>query len=162
MFVWQVSQIMEEFARQMPDLSARLGKISRASNTPDAEVVINQEWPAINPETIDYGIMEGARKVAVIPAEGLRWNDVGSWDSLFDVFEPDEDGNIILGGQYIGKDTQGSLVYQNQDQRLIVTIGVENLIVVDTGDVLLVCQKDEAQKVRQVVNQLRADGAEFI
>ena len=125
-------------------------------------MVINQEWPAINPETIDYGIMEGARNVAVIPAEGLHWNDVGSWDSLFDVFEPDQDGNIVIGGQHIGSDTHGSLVYQNQDQRLVVTIGVENLVVVDTGDVLLVCQKDDAQKVRQVVSQLRAAGEEFV
>jgi mannose-1-phosphate guanylyltransferase len=106
--------------------------------------------------------MEGAQKVAVIPAEGLRWNDVGSWDSLFDVFEPDQDGNIVLGGQHIGRNTNGTLVFQNQEQRLIVTIGVENLVVVDTGDVLLVCQKDDAQQVRQVVNQLRDAGKEFV
>jgi len=162
MFVWQVNQIMDEFARQMPDLSARLGKISRARHTPESEMVINQEWPAIKPETIDYGIMEGARNVAVIPAEGLRWNDVGSWDSLFDVFEPDKDGNIVIGGQHILCETQDSLVYQNQDQRLIVTIGVENLVVVDTGDVLLVCHKDATQKVRQVVSQLRADREEYV
>ena len=100
--------------------------------------------------------------MVVIPAKELRWNDVGSWDSLYEVFAPDQDGNIVLGGKYIGQDTRGSLVYQNQDQRLIVTIGVEDLIVVDTGDVLLVCHKDEAQKVRQVVSQLRASGDELI
>jgi mannose-1-phosphate guanylyltransferase len=162
MFVWQVERIMGEFARQMPDLSNRLDKISRAWNTADSEAVMNSEWPKINPETIDYGIMEGARKVAVIPAEGLRWNDVGSWDSLFEVFEPDQDGNIVRGGRHIGRETNGTLVFQNQDQRLIVTIGVENLVVVDTGDVLLVCQKDNAQQVRQVVNQLREAGDEFV
>ena len=162
MFVWQVEQIMGEFARQMPDLSTRLERISRAWNTPDSAAVIEGEWPEIIPETIDYGIMEGAQKVAVIPAEGLRWNDVGSWDSLFDVFEPDQDGNIVHGGQHIGRNTNGTLVFQNQEQRLIVTIGIKNLVVVDTGDVLLVCQKDEAQQVRHVVNQLREAGNEFI
>lgn len=162
MFVWQVEQIMEEFALQMPDLSTRLNRISQTWNTPDFEAVINQEWPKINPETIDYGIMEGAQRVAVIPAEGLRWNDVGSWDSLFDVFQPDQDGNIVRGGKHIAQDTSGTLVFQNQDQRLIVTIGVENLVLVDTGDVLLVCQKDDAQNVRQIVNQLRAAGDEFV
>jgi mannose-1-phosphate guanylyltransferase len=106
--------------------------------------------------------MEGARDVAVIPAEGLRWSDVGSWDSLFDVFEINQDGNILLGGQYIGEDTRGSLIYQEQDQRLIVTIGVEDLVIVDTGDVLLVCKKDSAQKVRQVVEQLREIGKEYV
>lgn len=84
------------------------------------------------------------------------------WDSLFDVFEPDQDGNIVHGGQHIGRNTNGTLVFQNQEQRLIVTIGIKNLVVVDTGDVLLVCQKDDAQQVRQVVNQLREAGNEFI
>ena len=162
MFVWQVEQIMDEFALQMPDLSTKLNKISQTWNTPDSEAVINREWPKIHPETIDYGIMEGARRVAVIPAEGLRWNDVGSWDSLFEVFQPDQDGNIVRGGKHIAQDTSGTLVFQNQDQRLIVTIGVENLVVVDTGDVLLVCKKDEAQNVREIVSQLRAAGDEFV
>ncbi len=162
MFVWQVNQIMEEFARQMPDLTTRLKKISQAWNTQDREIVLEQEWSTIKTETIDYGIMEGARRVAVIPAEGLNWSDVGSWDTLFDVLTPDQAGNIVLGGQYVGLGTSDSLVYNNQEDRLVVTIGIENLIVVDTGDVLLVCRKDEAQKVRQVVSQLRAAGEKFI
>ena len=162
MFVWQVNQIMEEFARQMPDLSTSLNKISQAWDTQDREIVLEQEWSAIKTETIDYGIMEGARRVTVIPAEGLNWSDVGSWDTLFDVLTPDQAGNIVLGGQYVGLGTSDSLVYNNQEDRLVVTIGIENLIVVDTGDVLLVCRKDEAQKVRQVVSQLRAAGEKFI
>lgn len=162
MFVWQVGRIMAEFARQMPDLSTSLERISASRKTPDHAKVLNQEWPAIKAQTIDYGIMEGARDVAVIPAEGLRWNDVGSWDSLFDVFEINQDGNILLGGQYIGEDTRGSLIYQEQDQRLIVTIGVEDLVIVDTGDVLLVCKKDSAQKVRNIVEQLREIGKEYV
>ena len=161
MFVWQVNEIMGEIARQMPDLASRLDSISQAWNTPDAASVISQQWPEITPQTIDYGIMEGARKVAVIPAEGLRWNDVGSWDSLFDVYEPDRDGNILQGGKHIGRNTRGTLIFQNRDDRLIVTIGVENLVVVDTGDVLLVCQKDDAQQVRQIVSQLREAGDEY-
>jgi mannose-1-phosphate guanylyltransferase len=162
MFVWRVNQIMEEFARQMPDLSARLETITQSWNTPDRKTVLKQEWPQIEAETIDYGIMEGARKVAVIPAEGLNWSDVGSWDSLFDVLTPDGDGNIVLSGQHIGLETSNSLVYHNDQDRLVVTIGIEDLVVVDTGDVLLVCHKEEAQKVRQVVHQLRADGEKFI
>jgi mannose-1-phosphate guanylyltransferase len=162
MFVWQVSQIMEEFARQMPDLSARLEIISQAWNTPDRQVVLEREWPAIKAETIDFGIMEGAGKVAVIPAEGLNWSDVGSWDSLFDVLEPDQDGNIVIGKKHIELETSDSLIYSNQDRRLIVTIGIENLVVVDTGDVLLVCSKTQAQKVRQIVNQLKQSSQEFV
>ena len=162
MFVWQVSQIMKEFDRQMPDLAARLEKISRAWSTPDRQVVLDREWLAIKAETIDFGIMEGARKVAIIPAEGLNWSDVGSWDSLFEVLNPDQDGNIVIRGQHVDLDTSNSLIYSNQDQRLIVTIGVENLVVVDTGDVLLICSKKQAQKVRQIVNQLKQSSQEFV
>ena len=162
MFVWQVERIMAEIALQMPELSTRLERISSARKTPDHAEVLNQQWTAIKAQTIDYGIMEGARDVAVIPAEGLRWNDVGSWDSLFDVFEINQDGNILLAGQYIGEDTRGSLIYQDQNQRLIVTIGVEDLVIVDTGDVLLVCKKDSAQKVRQIVEQLHEIGKQYV
>ena len=162
MFVWQVKQILGEFARQMPDLSNRLGKISQAWSTADRQEVLEQEWPDIKSETIDYGIMEGAQEVAVIPAKGLSWSDVGSWDSLFEVLNPDQDGNIVIGGQHIGLETTNSLVYADQNQRLVVTIGVEDLVVVDTGDVLLVCHTDQAQKVRQVVNQLRQAGGKFV
>jgi mannose-1-phosphate guanylyltransferase len=162
MFVWQVSQIMEEFARQMPDLSTRLEKIAQAWSTPDRQAVLDQEWPAIKAETIDFGIMEGAQQVAVIPAEGLSWSDVGSWDSLFEVLDPDQHGNILIRGQHVDLDTSDSLIFSDQDQRLIVTIGVENLVVVDTDDVLLVCSKNQAQNVRQIVTQLRQSGQEFV
>ncbi len=106
--------------------------------------------------------MEGARQVAVIPAQGLNWSDVGSWDSLFDVLPADQSGNIVMGGEHIAVDTRNSLVYVNQEHRLIVTIGVDDLVVVDTGDVLLVCHKSQAQKVRQVVNQLSRDGQHYV
>lgn len=161
MFVWQVNQIMAEFERQMPDLASSLGKISAAWSTPEREIVLNREWSALKPETIDYGIMERAGKVAVIPAEGLQWSDIGSWDTLFEVLEGDREGNIVLGGQYLGVGTRDSLVYNDQDDRLVVTIGVEDLIVVSAGDVLLICNKDEAQQVRQVVNQLRVAGEKY-
>src|SRR5204862_472880 len=131
-----------EFERQMPDLYAQLQKITTAWGTPERSRVVAEIWPQIKPATIDYGIMEGAEDVAVISARGLGWNDVGSWDSLFDVNQPNPDGNIVIGGQHIGLDTHGSLVYVTEERRLIVTIGVEDLVVVDTGDVLLVCRKD--------------------
>lgn len=162
MFIWQVSQIMAEFARQMPDLSGKLEEISMAWNTTKRQDVLDQIWPAIKAETIDYGIMENAQNVAVIPAKDLKWSDVGSWDSLFDVLSPDQDGNIVLGEGHIGVKTSNSLIYVKQKDRLIVTIGVEDLVLVDTGDVLLVCGKSEAQKVRQVVDQLQQEDQDYV
>ncbi len=155
MFVWRVDRILEEFARQMPDLSSTMTVISDAWNQPERQDVINRIWPEIHPETIDYGIMENAQNVTVIPAKALGWSDVGSWDALFDVLPSDVDGNIVMGGKHIPVDTRDSLIYMNQDRRLIVTIGVKDLVVVDTGDVVLICRKDQAQKVRQVVGQLK-------
>lgn len=162
MFVWQVSSIMAEFERQMPALFATLQEISAAWGSASQREVIQHVWPGLKSETIDYGIMEGARRVAVIPASGLEWSDVGSWDSLFDLLEGDEEGNIVMGGNHIGLDTQDTLVYVDEEPRLIVTIGVQELVVVDTGDVLLVCHKDQAQRVRQVVKQLKENDRNYI
>jgi mannose-1-phosphate guanylyltransferase len=162
MFVWKVDRILDEFSRQMPELAQELVEISAAWNGEARNATIHDVWPALKNETIDYGIMENAQDVVVVPATGLRWSDVGSWDSLFEVISGDETGNIVMGGKHIGLDTNQSLVYVNQEHRLIVTIGVDDLIVVDTGDVLLVCRKDQAQKVRQVVNYLVETGQEYL
>jgi mannose-1-phosphate guanylyltransferase len=162
MFMWKCSRILEEMGLQMPELHGGLQKIAQAWGGAGQQLVVRQVWGGLTPVTIDYGIMEKARQVAVIPADDLRWSDVGSWDSLFDVLESDEHGNIVMGGEHIGVDTSQSLVYVSQEHRLIVTIGVDDLVVVDTGDVLLVCRKDQAQKVRQVVDQLKKMGEEYI
>jgi len=155
MFVWRVDRIMAEFSRQMPDLFSKLTEILNAWDQPQIQEVIGTVWPQIKPQTIDFGIMENAENVAVIPAQELGWSDVGTWDALFDVLPADENGNIVRGGMHVPIDTQDTLIYMNQEHRLIVTIGVEDLVVVDTGDVVMVCHKDQVQKVRQVVDQLK-------
>ncbi len=162
MFFWKVSRILEEFAVQMPALHTRLEQIKQAWKTPQKDVIINEVWPSLKSETIDYGIMEGAHQVAVIPAAGLQWSDVGSWDSLFEVLPVDEYGNIIAGGSHVGLDTRNSLVFQAGEPRLVVTIGVSDLVVVDTGDVLLICPKDQAQKVRQIVDHLKKADPKYV
>ena len=158
MFIWQVSDIWAEFARQMPDLFRRIEEISAAWDTPAQAGTVARLWPQITPQTIDYGIMEGAQKVAVLPAAGLGWNDIGSWESLYDVLPQDEAGNVIQAPNALLMNSQGTLVYADQNEqpgRLIVALGTEELIIVDTGDVLLVCPKSQAQQIRQVVAALK-------
>ncbi len=155
MFIWRADQILRAMAQHMPDLKTALDEIAAAWDTPQREDVVLQVWPQLKNETIDYGIMEHAGQVAVLPASGLEWSDVGSWNSLFDVLIPDADGNIVFGSQHLGLETYNSLVYSNGDKRLVVTIGVEDLIIVEDGDVLLICHKDDAQKVRDVVDELK-------
>lgn len=154
MFIWRADRILDEFARQMPDLKAALGRIGAAWSTSEQETVLGSEWPRLKPETIDYGIMEHAANVAVLPAGGLEWSDVGSWDSLFDVLLPDEYGNVVVNSEHISLETRDSLVYSTE-KKLIVTIGVDDLILIDSGDALLVCRRDQAQQVRQVIENLK-------
>lgn len=162
MFIWKVERIRQEIQRQMPQLEAALTEIEAHWGKANYSTVLEEQWRALKPETIDYGIMEGAQDVVVIPAGALKWSDVGSWDSLFDVLPADSQGNIVMGGRHFGLDTRQSLVYVSEEHRLIVTIGIRDLVVVDTGDVLLIVRKDEAQKVRQVVEILREYGEEYI
>lgn len=157
MFVWRVDRILTEFDRQMPELKAAFDQIGAAWGTRKQKSVIESMWPHIPEQTIDFGVMENAKRVAVLPASGLGWSDIGNWDSLFDVLIPDGHGNIVFSGRHQEVDTYGSLVYGNGEDRLIVTIGVNDLIIVDSGDVLLICRKDQAQKVREVVVRLKKE-----
>lgn len=156
MFVWRAEAILKEFSRQMPILYKGLLKIRDAIYSNQLESIINGVWDTVKSETIDYGIMENAEKVALVPATGLGWSDVGSWDSLFDVYIPDNMGNIVVGNTHIALDTHNSLVYgRGTSKRLIATIGVDDLVVVDTHDVLLICHKEQTQKVRDIVSRLK-------
>jgi mannose-1-phosphate guanylyltransferase len=158
MFIWRVDRILDEFNRLMPELAAQLRKISDAWKTSRRKGVVEEEWPKIQPQTIDYGIMEKARSVAVIPATDLEWNDVGSWESLYDVLPADENGNIVLQGNFINIDTHQSVIYSDSTERLLVTIGLKDVIVIDSGDALLVCNRKDAQQVRSVVKILKDRG----
>lgn len=155
MFIWKTSRILEEIGLHMPDLSAGLKRLAEAWGTAGQEKVLKSVWEHLQPVTIDYGIMEHAEKVAILPASGLGWSDIGNWDSLFDVLIPDGDGNIVFAGHHIPLETHNSLVYGDGRDRLVVTIGVDDLIIVETDDVLLVCRRDQTQKVRQVVADLK-------
>ena len=154
MFVWRVDVILAEIQRQMPRLYDAVDAIADSWNTPQRDEVVRQRWMDLKSQTIDYGVMEKAERVAVLPAGGLGWSDVGSWDSLFEVLMPDMNGNVATNAQHLGLDTHNTLVY-GTDQRLVVTIGLDDIVVVDAGDVLMICKVDQSQKVRDVVEHLR-------
>jgi mannose-1-phosphate guanylyltransferase len=160
MFVWRVDSILAEIERQMPELSRVVDEIVAAWDTPQREDVIQKLWHDLKPQTVDYGVMEKAARVAVLPAGGLGWSDVGSWDSLFEVLLPDMNGNVSVNSQHLPLDTHNALVYSMNDQRLIVTIGLDDVVVVDAGDVLLVCKTDQSQKVKNVVEYLKKHNQE--
>ena len=160
MFIWRVEEILNEFERQMPDLFLILQNLQTAIIDNKLNSVLNDEWGKITPNTIDYGIMEHAKNVAVLPAAGLGWNDVGSWESLFDVKKTDKNGNIIIGAEHLGFETHESLVYSQSKEKLIVTIGMKDTIIIDTGNAILICARDKAQEVKSVVKYLNDRGLE--
>ena len=155
MFVWRAHAILAEIEKQMPALADALNKISAAWNTSKQDEVIDALWHDLEVETVDYAVMEKAERVAVMPAGGLGWSDVGAWDSLFDVLFPDMNGNVAVNSQHLALETRNTLMYGNNPDRLIVTIGLDDMVIVDVGDVLLVCKVDQAQKVRDVVEHLK-------
>lgn len=155
MFVWRTDVILAEIERQMPELYAAVTEIASAWDSAQKDDVIQKLWYDLRSQTIDYGIMERAERVAVLPAGGLGWSDVGSWDSLFEVLLPDMNGNVAVNSQHLPLDTHNALVYSTDDQRLVVTIGLDDVVVVDTGDVLLVCKTDQSQKVKNIVEHLK-------
>ena len=156
MFIWKAGNIMNEINRQLPELGSALEKISSAWGTEKQLEVLKKNWQELKTVTIDYGIMENAERVAVLPAGGLGWSDVGMWSALFEVLLPDMNGNIATNSNlHLAYETNNTLVYNGNGERLIVTIGVDDTVIVDGGDVLLVCKTDQSQKVRDVVEHLR-------
>jgi len=160
MFIWQVRAIRAEFERQMPELWAQMTEIEGALDTPAEQDVLERVWAAVAKETIDYGIMEHARDVAVIPAD-IDWNDIGSWQTLMELLQSvtvARDAGNVVSGEHVMVDTHNTLVYS--PKKLVATIGLQDLIIVETEDALLVCPQDRSQDVRKVVDLLRARGRE--
>jgi mannose-1-phosphate guanylyltransferase len=155
MFIWRVDRIMEEFERQMPEFYVQLAEVEATLNTPGYQGTLGRVWPQVDKQTIDYGVMEGAEDVVVIPVD-IGWSDVGSWTSLSELLPADEAGNIVVG-PHVGVDTRDTLVFSKSNQRLIATIGLEGMVIVDTENALLVCPREREQEVREIVRLLESE-----
>lgn len=153
MFIWRVGRILEEMRHWMPTMSATLEALAAAWGTPAYAETLSRLWPALRKETIDYGVMEKATQVAVVPVD-MEWSDVGAWGSVMELHPHDAAGNVLLG-DVINIDGANTMVF-SQGERLIVTIGVEDLIIVDTPDTVMIAQRDQSERVREVVERLKA------
>jgi mannose-1-phosphate guanylyltransferase/mannose-6-phosphate isomerase len=144
MFAFSIGTMLEEFGKYAPEIRAML-------DTSVDELVSNfHTMPEIS---IDYAVAEKSDRMAVLPLD-IYWNDIGSWDSLYDMADKDEKGNVKIG-DIIAIDTQNTLIISNK--RLISTIGLEECLIVDTDDAVLIAKKGETQKVREIVNKLNSD-----
>jgi len=151
MFVWKASTILDNFHKLLPEVYKGLIKIYEAIGTEEADAVLEQEFVAFKPESIDYGIMEKAENIYTFPGN-FGWDDVGSWITLERINKSNEKGNIVMGN-VITIDSKNSII-QAQD-KLIATVGIKNLIIVDTQDALLICAKHSTQDVKKVLENLK-------
>jgi mannose-1-phosphate guanylyltransferase len=164
MFVWRVDAFLTELARQQPQLHAGLALIADAWGTPRQAEVLGTVWPELPRISVDYGVMEGAAAaglVATVPGD-FGWNDVGDFNTLGDVLPTDEAGNVVIAPNsgkpdVFLKDTTGSVVVPHGD-RLVAVLGMTDVVVVDTPDVVCVCPRNRAQDVKAIVDALRERG----
>lgn len=159
MFIWKVSAIRSELTRQMPELALAVRSLRFTTQSWELDVLkpqIDALYGGLTSESIDYGVMERAELVKVIPAS-FGWSDVGSWSALPEVIAPDADGIVAIEtAGLLTIESSGSLVYGGG--KLVALIGVDNLIIVDSKDALLVCHIDRAQDVKKVVEKLQQQG----
>ena len=160
MFIWQVSSLLKEIETHLPGLYDQLDSIvshTRENKGKFSYWVLDTEgrniYESLDSVSIDHGIMEKTKHCAVIPAD-LKWTDVGSWSSMEEIMEKDADGNVKTGN-ILALDSTGSIV-QGTD-RLIATLGIKDLLVVDTPDALLICDKTRAQDVKKIVEQMNQE-----
>jgi mannose-1-phosphate guanylyltransferase len=167
MFVWRVDAFLAELARQQPSLQEGLCRIAAAWDAPDREEVLAEIWPTLTKISVDYAVMEGAAEaglVGTVPGD-FGWTDVGDFQTLGDVLPGDARGNVVLGGGAAEKpgvllrDTD-RLVVVPHSGRLVAALGVEDLVIVDTPDVILVCARERSQEVKKLVDELKARGDE--
>jgi len=155
MFIWRVAVILSQFERLLPDTYRVLREIGRALGPAQESAVLQQEYATIVPQAIDFGIMERADHIATIPSD-FGWSDVGSWGEILAIAPKDADANVVRG-EHLGIDTRRTLVYA--EDRPVFTLGVEDLVIVSLPDAVLVCHRDRAEHVRQIVERLEADPA---
>ncbi len=152
-FLWRASTILDALKKNVPDMHAHLSRIAAAMDTDDFNDILEKEFTAIDGTSIDYAVMENYPNVVTIEAP-FPWDDVGSWQALTRLHEPDAQGNTVVGS-HLGIETGGTIIHA-QPGHTIVTIDVEDLIIVQTDDATLVAPKHAEERVREVVKELEA------
>lgn len=158
MFVWSANTILTAFETHLPQMHEGLLQIKKILEQDGpfksvAEIApIFKEFESIS---IDFGVLEHAKNCLVIDADHFGWSDVGSWDQWAESFERDGDGNLIKG-EAVVIDSNGCVI--KSDSRFVAVVGLKNVIVIDSGDAILVVSHEHVQEVRKVVEELKRRG----
>lgn len=150
-FIWKASGILREIELHLPDLHEQLQDIRKSIGSPNYEQSLEHAYRIIRSISIDYGVMEKAGNVYVVKGD-FGWSDVGSWDEVVRLTPADAEGNAMKGKTIVHDSTNN---YIDAGNRLVATIGVEDLIIVSTDDAVIVCKKGRSQDVKEVVDFIR-------
>lgn len=157
MFIWKVSSIIEAIEQHLPDMAEAFSSCRDDYWKDSEQQAVQGVYGECESISIDYGIMEKADNVDVVLGDDFGWSDLGTWGSLYEQLNKNEHNNVCQG-EIKTYNTKDSILYVPKE-KLAVIQGLENYIVIDTPDVLLICQKDEEQKIKQFVTELKSDGA---
>lgn len=153
MFIWQASTILKEFELYLPEINEQLQKLTSSLEISDQTEAIDTFYHGCPSISIDYGIMEQAQSVFVVPGS-FGWSDVGSWRAVYDLRSKDENGNAIQTDTALLAEANNNFIH-SESGKVIALVGVENIAVVETDKAILVCELDNSQGVKKIVNQLR-------
>lgn len=151
-FVFRMQTMRKLIAEFLPEIAEGMETISAAFGSANEQAALEEIYPTLPATSIDYGIMEKAPSVTVVPASTLGWSDVGNWQALRDALPKDAEGNVIHG-QHVGINTTGSLIHGGR--RMIGTIGVNDLIIVDTDDALLVADATHVAQIKELLDRIK-------
>lgn len=151
MFAWNVKTLLDLYQQHMPEMYQKLMKIQESWNTDKQEQTLNEIFPQLESISVDYAIFEKAPKIALIPAD-LGWKDIGSWSSIHEILVGED--NVVKRGDVETIDTKDALIFNENPDKLVTVVGMEDIVVVDTKDSLLVVKKSKDQDVKKLVKKL--------
>ena len=155
-FIWRTDHILEMYKKELPKTYKALLNIGEHLEKPEKEELIAKEYSKVDNTSIDYGIMEKTKDIIVIPGN-FGWSDIGTWGSLYEVLSEMKATDIIARGHHIGVDNKNCLIYAGE--KLIATAGLKNIVIIDTPDATLICDKNESHKIKELLKKL---GEEFL
>ena len=152
-FVWSAKSIIKAFKNNLPEMVAVLDDGNTIYNSDFEDDFINNNYPKCENISIDFGIMERAKNVHVLPVD-FGWNDLGTWGSLYNKLEKDTQENATLGAQTIFRDANGNMIRTESGKKVIIQ-GLQDFIVVEKDDVLLICPRKDEQDIKQIASQVK-------
>lgn len=157
-FIWSLESISQAFKKHLPELDELFEELQPVYNTSDEEKRIADVYAMCENISIDYGILEKAGNVDVVLSD-FGWSDLGTWGSLYAHLNKDDCGNALLGQHIVFSESKGNIVKSPQG-KLVAIQGLDNHIVIDTGDILMICPLEDEQKIKQLVSDLKLNNGE--